>query len=89
MQPPKGGGEQRRPAPGALQAEDHAPPVAGHAAGDVEESMAEPLRLPAARLAIRAEPLEEGEQVLGGAHQLQPDLVGGELAEGEVGWAIG
>ena len=50
--------------PGTLQAEKDAPPAAGHAASDVEESMAEPLRLPAASFAIQAEPLEEGEQVL-------------------------
>jgi hypothetical protein len=35
-------------------------------------------------LALQAEPLEEGEQVLGGEHQLQPRLIGSELAEGEV-----
>jgi hypothetical protein len=46
--------------------------------------MAETLRLPTARLAFQAESLEEGEQVLSGEHELQPDLVGRELAEGEV-----
>ena len=46
--------------------------------------MAERLGLPGACLAVQAEALEEGEQVLGGEDQLQPDLVGGELAEGEV-----
>src|SRR5215472_4213850 len=46
--------------------------------------MTERLRLPAARLVVEAEALEEGEQVLSGEHQLQPDLVGGELAEREV-----
>src|SRR5215469_17588021 len=82
--PPTGGGDQRGPAPGALEAEEHATTVASDAASDVEKPVAEPLRLPAARLAIQAEVLEEGEQVLGGEHQLQPDLVGGELTEGEV-----
>src|SRR5215472_18471115 len=59
VKPPKGSGEQGRPAPGALQAEEYAPAAAGDAAGDVNESMAEPLGFPAARLAIQAEPLEE------------------------------
>lgn len=81
--PAKGGSEQGRPAPGALEAEEHAPAAASHAAGDVEESMAERLGFPGARLAVQAEALEEGEQVLGGEHELQPDLVGSELAEGE------
>ena len=45
--------------------------------------MAERLRFPAACLSVQTEPLEEGEQVLDGEHQLQPDLVGRELAEGE------
>jgi hypothetical protein len=83
--PPKGGGEQRCPGPGALQAEEDAATTAGHAAGDVEESMAKGLRLPAGRLAVQAEALEEGEQDLGGGgeHELQPDLVGGDPAEGD------
>src|SRR5438309_1992670 len=33
--PPKGGGEQRGPSPGARQPEEHAPPTARHAAGNV------------------------------------------------------
>jgi len=78
----EGGGEQRRPPPRAREAEEHAPTAAGYAAGDVEQSMAERLGLPVARVPIQAEPLEEGEQILGGEHQLQPDLVGGELVEG-------
>jgi len=45
--------------------------------------MAERLGLPAPRLAVQTEALEEGEQVLGGEHEFQPDLVGGELAEGK------
>src|SRR2546423_7155208 len=49
--------------------------------------MAERLGLPEARRAVQAEGLEEGEQVLGGENQLQPDLVGGELAEGEAAQA--
>src|SRR5215471_10035438 len=58
--PAKGGGEQRRPRPGALEAEEDAATAAGHAAGDVEESMAERLGFPAARVAVQAEALEEG-----------------------------
>src|SRR5262245_20412846 len=46
--------------------------------------MAESLRLPTARFIVEAEPLEEGEQGLRSEHQLQPDLVGRELTEGEV-----
>src|SRR5215469_13005255 len=46
--------------------------------------MPKSLRFPAPCLAIQAEALEEGEKVLGSEHQLQPDLVGGELAEGEL-----
>src|SRR5436309_1956780 len=34
--PPKGGGEQRSPSPGARQPEEGAPPTACHAAGNVE-----------------------------------------------------
>src|SRR5215472_5633226 len=81
---PEGGGEQRCPAPGALQPEEHAATAAGDAAGDVEEPEAERLGFPAACIAVEAEALEEGEQVLSSEHQLQPDLVGRELTEGEV-----
>ena len=52
-----------------MQAEEHATPTASDAAGDVEESMAERLGFPPTRLAVEAEALEEGEQVLGGEHQ--------------------
>jgi hypothetical protein len=49
----------------------------------VEEAVAEPLRPPTLRFADQAEALEEDDQVLGGEHQLQPDLIGSELVEGE------
>src|SRR5215471_21584049 len=55
--PPKGGGEQRGPAPGALEAEEHATTVASDAAGDMEESMAERLGLPGACVAVQAKAL--------------------------------
>jgi hypothetical protein len=67
-----------------LQAQDHAPTAADHPASDVEQPVAELPGLPAPGLSLQAQPLEEGEQVLGGEHQLQPDLVGGERLEGEV-----
>jgi hypothetical protein len=50
----------------------------------VQESIAELLGLPSAGLALQAEALVEDQQVLGGEHQLQPNLVGGEAPEGEV-----
>src|SRR5262245_45997371 len=46
--------------------------------------MTEPLGFPSACVAVEAEALEEGEQILGGEHKFRPDLVGSELAEREV-----
>jgi hypothetical protein len=34
-----------------------------------------------------AEALEEGDQVLGGEHQLKPDLIGSEVVEGQIAQA--
>jgi hypothetical protein len=83
-EPAKGTSQQFRPGPGTLQAQDHPPAAAGHASGDMKQPVAEPPGLPAPGLSVQALPLEEGEQILGREHQLQPDLVGGELVEEEV-----
>ena len=50
----------------------------------MEEAVAEPLRFPMGGLAIEAEALRPGDQVLGDEHQLEPHLVGCEVAEGQV-----
>jgi hypothetical protein len=71
-----------------LLAQDHATTAADHPASDVEQPVTQLPGLPAPGLSLQAEPLKEGEQVLGGEHQLQPDLVGGELVEGEVPQAV-
>jgi hypothetical protein len=74
----------RSAASGGRRAARYAPPAMRHAAGDVEESMAERLGFPAARLALQAEAPEEGEQVMGGEHDLKPDLVGANWRKGNL-----
>src|SRR3990172_7120462 len=60
----------------------------GEAGGDVEQPVAEPLRLAAGEVGAREqESLRPEEQVLADQHQLEPGRVRLEVAEGEVGKA--
>ena len=60
----------------------------GEAAGDVEQAVAEPLRLAAGKLgAGEQETLRPEEQVLADQDELEPGGVRLEVAEGEVGEA--
>src|SRR5262249_32129611 len=72
------------PGPVALQTQDVATASADHAADGVQKSVAEFLGLPVTRLTLQAKALVEDQQILGGKHQLQPDLVGGKVTEGKV-----
>jgi len=80
----EGRAQQSRPRPAALQAQVEPSPAPNQAGSDVEEAVAEALRFPLGGLAVEAEALRPGDQVLGDEHQLQPDFVGGEVAEGQV-----
>src|SRR5260370_10414987 len=75
--------ELGRPAPASLQLHDQPATAAHESSRDMQQAIAEPLRLPMLCLADQAEALEEGDQVLGCEYQLQPDLIGRELVEGE------
>ncbi len=70
--------------PAAGQVQKQAAGVAGEPAGDVQELVAQALRLAAGKLAGEQEALRPGEQILGDEDELEPGRVGGERAEGEV-----
>src|SRR5512134_1569380 len=59
------------PAPGALQSQPAAASVAGDAAGDVQQPVAQRLRFGAGERAAERQPLQPCEQVLGGEHELE------------------
>ena len=61
--------------------------MAGEAAGDVEQPVAQPLRFAAGEFALEQQPLRPGEQILGDEDELEPGGVRLEGAEGEVAQA--
>ena len=61
--------------------------VAGEAAGDVQEPVAQPFRFAAGKLAAEQQPLCPGEQVLGAEREFEPGGVRLEAAEGQVAQA--
>jgi hypothetical protein len=75
------------PGPAVRQVQTELAGVAGEPAGDVQEPVAETLRLAAGELAGEQQPFCPGEQVLGAEDELEPGRVGGERAEGEVAQA--
>jgi len=75
------------PGPVARQVQTELAGVAGEPAGDVQEPVAETLRLAAGELAGEQQPLRPGEQVLGDQGELEPGRVGSERAEGQVAQA--
>jgi hypothetical protein len=80
----EGRAQDERPGPAALQAQSPAPATTGEARRHVEEAVPEPLWLPSSRRSAEAEPLRPGNQVLGDEDEIEPDLVGSEVAEGQV-----
>ncbi len=58
--------------------------MAGEPAGDVQEPVAQPLRLAAGEFAFQEQPLGPGEQILRAEDELEPGRVWLEAAEGEV-----
>lgn len=83
-QPPEGGEQRLCPRPAPRQVQGQAPPGAREPPGDVQQPLAQPLRLRPRELALEAERRRVGEQVLGHEHELEPDRVRLELAEGQV-----
>ena len=83
-QPPGGGDQGGLPGPGSGQVQDGAAAAVGEAGGDVQQAVAEAFRLAAAKLTVQQQGLCPGDRVLADQDQLQPCLVGGEVAEGEV-----
>jgi len=58
--------------------------VEGEPRGEVQETVAQPRRFAAGELALEQERLGPGDQVVGCQHELEPDRVHLEVAEGEV-----
>src|SRR5712692_89851 len=83
-EPAEGGEKRLCPGPAPRQAKPGAPARADHLAGDVEEALAQALRLGPGELAVEAEDPRPGEQVLGRQGELEPGLVVVEAVEGEV-----
>jgi hypothetical protein len=67
-----------------LQAQDGAAGVEGQSAGGVQLPVAKRFAFAEHQLALQAQALGPGDQVLGDQRELEPDRVERELAEGEV-----
>src|SRR5487761_1854715 len=84
-EPGESGDEKADPPPRSLQAQMKPAPAAAEAAGYVEQAVAQALRLPSSWHSGRQQELTgPGHQVGGHEHQLEPRLVGSEVAEGKV-----
>ena len=83
-EPREGGGELLRPGPAPLQPQSGAAGMEGESAGGVQGAVAKPLGLQAGELAAQQQGVGQGEEQLGDQHQLHPDRVHLEIAEGEV-----
>ena len=69
--------------PGGLLAQRCGAGVEGEAAGNMKESVAQALGLAASEFAVQEQSSGRGEQVVGDAHQVKPDAVVLEVADGQ------
>lgn len=80
-------GEVLGPAPVDGQPQGGGAGVKDEAAGDVQQPVAQALGLGGRQLAAEQQPLGPGDQVMGEAHELQPDAVVLEVSERQVAQA--